>query len=274
MAITDPISFFAQTLIPSVPGGTARRVPFTFTSTKRLLAAGGVAKATSSRELAKAEAEEVLKDELKRIDGQSTLNTVVGSLGLSQFSSLNVQPIVSMMVNPSSVRWSQPKRFTKRDTMTGSVFFHFSDTNGSNNDILTLTFSGNTGNIDTQGEVNYNAPTDTGPAASTVTGAPNKLRTWHELYALTREPVLLDGGVKNEFFITYRTVLFPTPITFIGFYNTTLDFTESAEKPYSRDYTFSFTVTNTSPDLNTLCDKINSSLAVLGDISAVRSITG
>lgn len=268
MALLDPISFFSQTLIPSGGAGAARRVPFTFTSTKRLITANGTSGPLISRDLVQQNAQQTLKDELQAIQNSSTISTLTGTLGMSSATTLSTSPVISMMVNPHTVKWSQPKRYTKKDTMNGSVFFHFSNTNGQNNDILTLTFSGNTGNISTQQPLDYQYLTSTGPAAVALTGADNKLRMWHELYSLTREEVLLPKAIKNEFFITYRTVLMPISITFVGFFNSTLEFTETAASPFSRDYSFSFTVLDTSPKLDVLVSKINSALSTTGLIGA------
>lgn len=275
--LLDTAAFFSRTLIPTnVSNGPSRRVPFMFTSTKRLLSNGGVAGVSTSRELAKKQAKDTLKSELNTIEGISVINSVIGmigTLGWSSFSSaLPVSPVISMMVNPNMIRWSQPKRYTKRDTMNGSVFFHFSDENGRNNDILTMQFSGNTGNISTQDAFDFADVNKMGINSVTATGADLKLRTWHELYNLTREEVLLSGGAKNEFFITYRTVLMPIPITMVGFFNSVMEFSENAEKPFSRDYSFAFTVTDTSPRLDVLVDKINSALLLPNAVSAIRSV--
>lgn len=263
MGLLDAATFFSKTLIPTIGGrATNRRVPFTFSSTKRLLESGSVG-TTQSRELAKEDAAIVLAKELRAIEGTDFLGSALGTLGLSSvLSVVPSMPVINMAVNPNTIRWSQPKRYVKRDTMNGSVFFHFTDSKGQNNDILTLTFSGSTGNINTQNGLDN----------STNTGADVKLRIWHELYALTREPVLLDGGLKNEIFITYRTVLMPIPITFVGFFNQVLEFTENAAHPFSRDYTFGFTVTNTSPPLDDLTNKLNSALSLVGPISAIKSV--
>lgn len=261
--ILDAAGLFSRSLIPTIGGGgPIRRVPFTFTSTRRLLNAG-VLGAANSRELAKMNKEEALKTQLSAIGQDTQAIDIAGTVGLSAATStLANSAIISMMVNPNTVRWSQPKRFTKRDTQNGSTFFHFSDDTGRNNDILTLNFSGNTGNINTQH----------GPLASSAVGADLKLKVWHELYSLTREPILIDNRLHNDFIITYRTVLFPMPITFYGFFSSVLEFTESAANPNSRDYSFSFTVTHTSPGLDTLTDKLSRALAVIGPVDAARSI--
>lgn len=272
MAILDTAEFFSKTLIPTVGGrGSNRRVPFTFTSTRRLLATGAAGVATS-RELSKFTAKQQQDRLLKAIDQDRTAIDVASTVGLSAaLSATSSMPVISMMVNPNSVKWTQSKRYTKRDTMNGSVFFHFANEYGQNNDILTLQFSGTTGNINTQN----------GLLNSAENGADLKLRIWHELYALSREPMLLSekigdqqvlSGVRNDFFLTYRTVLMPIPITFIGFFNNVLEFTESADKPYTRDYSFGFTVTATSPSLDDLTKRLNNALTNIGPLSAASGI--
>jgi|LSQX01.2.fsa_nt_gb hypothetical protein len=54
---------------------------------------------------------------------------------------------VSMMVNPSSVSFSQSKRITQQYTQGGAVFYHWTNRDGRNNGILEMEFSGQTGNI-------------------------------------------------------------------------------------------------------------------------------
>lgn len=257
MSIYDAGTLFQQTLLAPIGRNAQQRVPFSFTSTQRLLKAGVVN--INNRDQSKAQAQATLTQELLAIEANN-LTTAVQPPGVNLYANQlqvpSALPIVSMMVNPHTVQWSQPKRFTKRDTMNGSTYFHFSDVNGQNNDILTLKFSGNTGNINTKDI-----------SSSQAVGGDAKLKIWHELYALTREPMLLDGGVKNEFFISYRTPLMPIQITFIGFFTSVLEFTESAATPFSREYSFSFIVTNTSPSLDKLVDKISSAVAFSGVVS-------
>jgi hypothetical protein len=143
---------------------------------------------------------------------------------------------IEMAINPRSIRWEQPKRWTKRDTREGSAFFHFTNSRGQNNDILTLQFEGTTGNIDTRG--------------SDVTGAFHKWEVWHNLYLLTREPVLLEDGSENLIRITYRSPLWRQAVNFLGFFESVLEFSEVADKPHSRDWSFSFKVMETDPDLD------------------------
>jgi hypothetical protein len=264
MSIFDAATFFSRQLVPTVTGrNTQRRVPFSFTSTQRLLKAGLIGHG-NSRELATQKASATLADELNVIEGTAALDETTGLLGVSSvLSVIPTMPTIEMMVNPHTIKWTQNKRFTKRDTMESSVFYHFSNKAGQNNDILTMHFSGNTGNINTADIF-----------SATAVAGDIKLRMWHELYALTRERILLDGGVKNEFFISYRTVLFPIPITFIGFFNNVLEFTETAHAPLAREYSFTFTVTNTSPSLDVVVDKINSALSLTSAVSAARQIIG
>jgi len=151
-------------------------------------------------------------------------------------------PVISMAVNPNSVTWAQSKRITKRDVQDGSVFFHFSNKNGENNDILELSFRGNTGNLNTNSD-------STGQAGS-PTGASNKLFIWHNLWALTRERMLLDDGTENVFVISYASPAIPTIISLYGHFKEVMTWEDSAEKPFSKDYSFTFVVRYTAPDLN------------------------
>jgi len=171
---------------------------------------------------------------------------------------------IKMAVNPSSIQWSQTKRISKKNTLGGTVYFHFSNSNGENNDILTMSFSGNTGYI---GPVAFgdkgvvetkNRKAGSVNDVSFTSGQNNKWRIWADLYNLTREPVDLPGNVKNEFYIHYKTRLFPS-IILTGFFSSVMQFTESADRPFSRDYSFSFTVTDVSPSLNTIVDNISMS---------------
>ena len=169
-----------------------------------------------------------------------------------------------MVINPNSVVWEQPKRWVKKDVRNGSVFFHFTNSKGQNNDVLTLRFSGNTGNIGTRSDLIN--PAEGEPAQQ---GAFAKLRAWHNLYLLTREPILLSDQTVNVQTITISSQLLPLPITFRGFYNRVLDLTESADQPNSRDYAFDFTVTGSNPDLDIMATLI---LDVLQDTPATGAV--
>ena len=183
----------------------------------------------------------------------------------------SVMDRIVMAVNPNSVTFKQPKRFNKKDTKEGSVFFHFTNSRGQNNDILTMEFAGNTGNIDLRGSAGNQrrdpetGQIDTGQALDdgVDTGAIRKMLVWHNLYLLSREPMLLVDNLQNEFTITYSSQLFPTDINFIGFFNQVLDFTEDAKKPHSRNYRFGFTVQRTDPSLDDILPRLT---LVLNDI--------
>ena len=245
-------------------GGKDRRIPFTLTSTYRLQNSVGVANTSGAATTKQDQRKALLAQELEQINIRQQLNTKVFSNGQAQAIPFTGDTIISMAVNPSSVKWNQPKRWVKRDTMGGSVFFHFTDRGGHNNDVLTLSFSGNTGNINA-----YNTSIDT----SVVTGARIKLKMFHDLYNLTREPVLLTNGQRNDVFITYQTLIMPVPVTFIGFFNTVLEFSESSSQPFSRDYSFSFTVLGSSPSLNDISSKVNSSLLANSFSSILQTIS-
>lgn len=159
---------------------------------------------------------------------------------------------IVMEVNPSSVQFQQTKRIVKKDTRRGSVYFHFSDDKGQNNDILVITFRGNAGNIDLRGSVAQPGNGDT--------GARDRLIVWHNLYSLTREPVLIASRLVNEFTISYSSPAIRVPVTFTGFYSKVLEFTEDALKPNSIEYNFEFTVTRSEPDMGELVGHISEAL--------------
>lgn len=192
----------------------------------------------------------------------------VGRTGLGSIDP-NVKRLIQMKVNPTSVKFSQPKRWVKRDTRDGSTFFHFLNKDGQNNDILTISFSGTSGYIDRRGSQPTSTHHDKFLGADVDfetqnnlfnTGSIEKLIIWHNLYHLTREPMLLDSGDENKFYIFYISKVFPITIRFKGFFNQVLDFTEEGTKPNSVDYSFEFTVEDTQPGLDTLLAQITTIL--------------
>lgn len=164
-------------------------------------------------------------------------------------------PII-MTVNPSSVAFKQPKRTSSRKTIGGTVFFHWSDRKGRNLDILTLTISGQTGVISGLGATSSIQQettrfyTTSGSKQSTIdTKAVKNAQNWARLYNLTALPMIDPNTMKpNIFEIRYKSNLIPH-FSFFGFYNEVLTFTDDAAQPFSKNYTMSFTVTRTSPDI-------------------------
>lgn len=148
---------------------------------------------------------------------------------------------ITMAINPNSIEFDQPKRMQRMDTITGTTFHHFTDDKGQNNDLMTIKFAGNTGNIFRKGTTRED-----------VDRALLRLRIWHNLYQLTREPVLLTDGSYNTMYVTYVSPLFPVPIEFAGFWDKVLRFTEDAKKTRSRNYSMEFVVQATTPDINTI----------------------
>lgn len=155
-------------------------------------------------------------------NGQSSLSVPGLQIGIS--------PVIELAINPTSVKWTQQKRTSRRDVISGSVFFHYADEEElRNNDVLVLDVAGTTGNLMDK----------------------SKLRVWHDLYSLSREPVVTIDGLQNECTIRYSTDLIPDMLLF-GFFSKPLEFSESADKPFMRDYSFSFTVIDSNPKLSEL----------------------
>jgi hypothetical protein len=184
-----------------------------------------------------------------------------------------IEGSVTLLINPKSVSFDQPKRIAKQDTMRGSVIHHFTNSLEYNNDILELNFQGNTGII-------VPLPLQPGVDEETyrnhVVRCKSRLSAWHSLYALTREPMYWDQKgdgkmVRNKFSVTFASPLIPVPVVFIGFFREVLSFTESGEKPRSRDYSMGFTVERTIPDLNKLGENVIQSFNKLTLLSPSRS---
>lgn len=157
---------------------------------------------------------------------------------------------VKLRLNPNNVDWDQGKRYTRQDTMGGTDWHHFGDKRGRNNDVLTLSFTGNTGTIIARSpESIYKEENEQAFA---------NLQAWHNLYNLTRETMYLESSrLPNRFYIYYTTALFPQVITFGGFWSAVLKFSESGAKPRSRNYSMQFTVETSEPDLSDVIKGLN-----------------
>lgn len=188
---------------------------------------------------------------------------------------------VTMQMNPQNVVFRQGKRISRKDTQGGAIFFHWTDDQGKNNDILEMEFSGQTGNINlnrgayfrsewgarlTQasdwlndklmGSYSENTPNSQLTASATtknVAGAAKLLGFW-DLYTLTAEPVR-DTKTGRPLF---SHVSFTSPmlgnsiITFNGHFSRVLDFEDNANDPFSKKYTFGFTVLSSDPPIDEL----------------------
>jgi hypothetical protein len=266
--------------------GDPTRVPFIFTSTKRMMENGidmsnltddmSATAALSSSELANAangnsssKGDMSLTDALADVGGAALHAASFGLLGSEIKPDTKGAPphYVTMAVNPTSVQFQQPKRIVKRDTRNGSVFFHFTDEAGSNNDVLTCTFSGTTGYINLKSEL----------SGGDDTNSIRKLRMWHELFAMSHEPMLFvkDSVVyRNLFFATFMTKMFPVGITLIGHFNETLSFEESANNPNQVQYRFGFTASKTTPSMGDIATLISAQLEPYDVIDQTLSSTG
>lgn len=182
----------------------------------------------------------------------------------TQWANENQQPL-PLRINPHAITFKQGKRITNRKSQGGTAFFHWTDDNGQNNDVLEMQFKGRTGNIkarndpptasklgNTLGQVaNWISGTNPETGSPPVTDASAKHLSWARLYTLTRLPVIdRVRKTQNVFWIDYTSPLFPRTIQFQGFYNAVLDFSEVAESPNSSDWSFNFTVVNTWPSLD------------------------
>ena len=186
------------------------------------------------------------------------------------------QAPIQMALNSSSVRVTQQKRMQKIDTMESSVFMHFLNRRGKNNDLVKLEFRGNTGNIDLRGSVATEDELDAaagflGPRGTSAdqqlsnsidTGAFLKLVTFHQLKQLSQEEMVftvqstggedetqvINAQSDNEFFLQYISPVYPSNILITGIFAMPVQFEENGEAPTDVDYSFDFWVTNVYPD--------------------------
>lgn len=191
-------------------------------------------------------------------------------------------PPIALRVNPHNVTFKQNKRITKRNTQGGTVYMHWSNDFGQNNDVLEMQFRGRTGNINLRRDpqakksavgqalqdfANWLTGTSPEDADKYKNHGGAKLFTWARLYQLTRMPMVdVTTGKHNVFYIVYRSPLFPRPIQFRGFFNNVLDFSETAENPFLIEWSFTFVVQSTVPDLDVLSDYL---VAVLSNKQSV-----
>ena len=207
-------------------------------------------------------------------------------------------PGVSMIMNPTQVAFRQAKRITVRDTHAGKVYYHWTNSLGRNNDVLELEFTGRTGNInlrtggilsgaygrfksqiDGRGPLewlnriskNTRDASDKDPASVKIQGegytasGMAKLANFWNLYSLTREPIVdPKTGAPVYYYITYSSPLLGnTYITFIGHFNRVMDFVDDANEPFSKQYTFGFTVLSSIPSMDYLYSTLTNNLQTI-----------
>jgi hypothetical protein len=174
---------------------------------------------------------------------------------------------VKMKMNPETVTFTQNKRITRRDTQSGAVFFHWTNAKGRNNDVINIAFSGSTGNINLRTGMQRNSAASEqikklrdyiksktqqeGLDVENLAGASKLVNFWN-LYSLTREPVLDPfSGIPNKSYFMYTSpILGNAMVTFIGYFDRVLEFTDDASNPFSKNYSFSFVATETMPSMD------------------------
>jgi hypothetical protein len=152
--------------------------------------------------------------------------------------------VVPLPINPLSIAFSGEKRITKQDTRDGSVYWHFSDERGRDDDVLVLTFRINTGTLDRRGIANEDGE------MTDENGALGNLLAFHNLRVMASEPNLLPDHTQNVIRIAYVSPLFPQMLDLSGFFLTRPEFTEEGTSPHDREYTFQFAVTDMDPPID------------------------
>lgn len=147
---------------------------------------------------------------------------------------------IPLPINPHNVQFARAKRTKRENTREGSVIFHFTDSKGRNNDLLSMTFTIRTGTLDRRGA-------EKGAANDVNNTALTNLLIWHNMLLLSQEAVLMPDLTANEFRVEYISPLFPFPLTLTGYFAAPLQFSEVAEEPFMREYSFEFVVTSMDP---------------------------
>jgi hypothetical protein len=187
-------------------------------------------------------------------------------------------PPVRMKMNPETVTFSQNKRITRRDTQSGAVFFHWTNAKGQNNDVINISFSGSTGNINLRTGAQRNSKfaseqikrfrdwmksvtKQEGLDTETMAGASKLVNFWN-LYNLTVEPVIDPfHGFQNKFYFMYSSpILGNALVQFIGHFDKVLEFTDDASNPFNKTYSFSFVATETIPSMDAIFRYVSQAL--------------
>jgi len=174
----------------------------------------------------------------------------------------NKESLLQLSVNPNSVNFQQNKRTTSDVVQSGRVYYFWSESPGEKNlDILTLQFSGTSGSILNRVAFReYKQATGENVIKNPPAGVINTKHTkWLKLYSMTRQPAYPDEleGDFNFAHIEYSSPLFPEGRTleFKGHFENPLQFDERADRPFMIDYSFSFIVHETSPDLDVIIEQ-------------------
>jgi len=176
-----------------------------------------------------------------------------------------------MAINPKTIQFQQPKRISTRDAMAGKIYYHWTDERGRDNDILTLTINGTTGNIDPRVLGGSGAKKD-------ALGNLAKHLAWAKLYQLTTDPIIdpLTNSL-NLATCTIQTVLIPFPIQFEGHFSSVMGFSDDADNPFSKSWSLSFVARDINPPLNTIVSLLQVALVTGLDLAKLQkplSFTG
>lgn len=182
------------------------------------------------------------------------------------------RPPLRMTINPQNVQFQQTKRIQKQDTIGGATYFHFSNARGQNNDILMLSLSGTTGNIDPRAFQRQIGRVLGADLSTDRTGAKDHLLAWLQFYELTLAPIVdLEMGTPNLVTMTYASALFPKQVKFRGFFQNVLQFSETAQEPFQRQWNVQFVVQSTDPHLDEIASFVSDYIFSRSSIERVKN---
>lgn len=149
-------------------------------------------------------------------------------------------PTLLLELNPSTVSFTSEKRLGRQQAARGTTFFFGTLPDGTNNDVTTLAVSGTSGNVV--------PPVIEDPSLAPAIERQERedcearLRSFQELWRLSRGPMFLDDGLFNRVTLTcfIPGVGADKGVVMEGFFSGSLQVTANASSPRQLSYSFNF----------------------------------
>lgn len=171
------------------------------------------------------------------INQGQVVSYITSTLQTSQFArASNVQSGSYVDFYPLKIEISQNKRITKKDNLEGSVIQHFNNRFNNNNDLVELTITCSTGNID--GTVTGNFTEDSARL--------DNLEKFYRIMSLAEEPTYIAGNEFNYVEIGFQTPVIRSPTILYGFFKEMPKIEESGENQKFIEFDMNFWIVNRS----------------------------
>ena len=157
-------------------------------------------------------------------------------------------PGITMLINPESVQWVMPFRWSRVNTFGGTIFHRWQNFYKDPTDLPTLKIRMNTGNLLLPSMIRrvLDARNSPGTNYGTTFSADDKRAAFFKFCSLTHQSAFTDDGEPNLISVQYKSVLFGQ-INLYGIFTDPLTFTEDAMKPFNVVYEIGLTVVRQNP---------------------------